>query len=265
MNYKLFRDYVKLSLVQESTFGMAMIGKYLSFTVKFLIEGGFWYLVFFVTGLNSFAGWSIIDLAVFILTKKIITGLFTMFFWGSFDIEEHVLYGLEEYLCRPYTHSLVPIFGEGFQIIEGSHHIMFATIGLLIIHIFFFRFSLVYILLSMIVLICGLVAIQFLNATLSVFSFYTGRWGFAQELLDKTEEFSQFPLDKSPTAVKYFFTVVIPIYLLNTLPAQILTYKIELMEAAIYAAGTAIMAVFWVYMAKHYFDRGLKNYMGAGG
>ncbi|WP_125605097.1 ABC-2 family transporter protein [Lapidilactobacillus bayanensis] len=220
---RLFYRYLRLSIVENLQFPLDFL---MSF-VDLLFQTGelalFWWSLF---KLGIIVGkWSGDELLLF-LTISIFSDVISRFARGFRDLEFHLLDGsFDQFLVRPlhpimgYILSQTNFFGGLLSLILASSSLIYLLAsGRVVLHHALIGFA---------VMIIGTCAFQLLYGLVSLLAFWFGKIYMAREILFSFADAKKYPLDVFPKTILGFFTYVVPLSLMITIPTKILlgTYQ----------------------------------------
>ena len=161
--------------------------------------------------------------------------------------------GFDFILLKP-MHPITYITTTGFSATSFSG----ARLSLLFYAIFFLPivWHMPNVLAAILVFICGLVAIHGAFAIMSAIIFFVVRGDFIYDLIFNLIDGGQYPFSIFPMAARFFFTFILPVFLIANFPVMMISNMINLDLAwvAIVIAVAIELVAFkvWNYAIKHY-------------
>jgi len=247
---KLFFSFLKYNLVQEmefrQNFYIRLITQIFYVALQLIVVNTFFQYT------NALGNWTKMEVFVLIGIFRLIEGAFHMFIQSNLlGLPELINRGeLDLLLYKPINplffvslkdHQLyeVSTFFSGFlilwytQLIHGPNWIN-------VISLAFFGFIVLY-------------NIMLFFSTLA---FYIPRLSALSSIWDVLSKTSRFPLDIFTKSSRAVFYMVIPLFLVATLPSQIVLGKISPAYFIIQLIGTAFVSAivyrFWLFSLRHY-------------
>lgn len=202
--------------------------------------------------------WSQMELLVFIALSLFSEGV-SRFFFGFRDLEYFILDGsFDKFLTWPVP----PILSVLLEKINGFTMGVKGLLSLSMIGVISFYTPLQHIFLGLLCSILGSVAFSLLYGTFSLLCFWFGKIYTARELVFSFQEAKRYPIDILPKKVGDFFTRIVPLAFLATIPAKIILGKIA--HPYYYLGGIILLAgiIFLLYLVVQ--KRALARYQSTG-
>ncbi len=186
-------------------------------------------LIFWSTVLQfsqTFDGWSFGELIVLNGISILATGI-SLSFFGFTQLDKRLARGeIDRLLCRPIP-LLVGLLGESMPVVSAVQQML---TGLIIIGIGFtstpYQPDIEHIVFASITLIGGVLAVNLGRGCVALLAFRLGRTGAIVNFLFRFDEFQKYPLTAFSSPVRLIFTWLLPLILISTYPAMLLTGKL---------------------------------------
>ncbi len=215
----------------------------------------FWYAIF--QGTNTINGWTFYGSMLMLVFVSI-----AELMWDSFDssqLSQGVIYGdLDKYLAKPIS---LPTFWWGWSFDPSFMSRILIIAGYLYLALPGINLS--WLLVGLVYTILGVIAFLAIELSLVSLAFWFGRIGRLLNLFyNLVWSQHMFPVAIYPTLWKLVFTILIPIGLFQSIPAQIVLDPSTLWKNLALLIPTLIG---WLLVASIMWKEGLKRYESAGG
>ncbi len=173
----------------------------------------------------SLVGWANEELLVFV-GFSVFSEAVSKILFGFRDLEYFIMDGsFDKFLIRPINPIKTMLFEKLniFAIICKT----FLAIGIFLVAEFHTSLQLQNKLIATMTLVAGTLAYELLYGTFSLLAFWFGKIYQARNLVFSFSSIRQYPLDIFSTPIKRFFTFIIPLAFIATIPSNILLGKIK--------------------------------------
>ncbi len=255
---RLVKRYIRLSIQDNLQFPTEFIMTFFDLVFEMGELVLFWVSLF---QLGILVGkWSGNQLLLF-LVMNIFSGVLGRISRGFRDLEYRLLDGsFDNYLIRP-THPMLTLLLQNTNFFNGLLH--------LIVGVFFFSYLIIsrsvvihHVFIGFGVLIFGTGAFQLLYGLFSLLAFWVGKIYTARSLIFSFQQANAYPLDVFPKSILRFFTYVIPLSLMITVPTKILLGQYQ---HPLYFLGLSILFfLLFLFLFQKVLKRALKHYQSTG-
>lgn len=255
---RLMKRYIRLSIRDNLQFPVEFVMSFFDMMFEMGELVLFWFSLF---QLGILVGkWTGNQLMLFI-AMNIFSGVVGRISRGFRDLEYRLLDGsFDSYLIRP-THPMLTLLLQNTNFFNG---LLYLIVGLCFFLYLIFSGTVVvqHVLIGFGVLIFGTGAFQLLYGLFSLLAFWVGKIYTARSLIFSFQQANSYPLDVFPKSVLRFFTYVIPLSLMITVPTKILLGQYH---QPIYFLGLSFLFFVVLFLIfQSVLKRALKHYQSTG-
>lgn len=254
----LFNRYTYMSALNILQFPFNIFMKTIDVFFRLVFLYTFWYSL---KNLNVvIPGWNNIEIMI-LVSFTFFSKALDQFGFGFRDIEYSVIDGtFDKYLTKP-IHAVFSILFENFFIFwVVSQTIVFIIMFSISVNLG--NYSLKNLLPALIILILGTLVYNLIYGCISLLTFWFGRVDSLRSIIFSVNSGTKYPLDIFPKNVFSFFTWIIPISFLSTIPTMIFTEKIENYNS--YLFGLIVLIILWSIIFKILWKKALSKYESTG-
>ncbi len=258
---KLLRRYTILSWKCAFEYRISLYFTMLNFVVNGLIWLAFWNII--LSDMFTYAGWDFPMLVIFMGFFLFQDSLWTVF-WRNWDFAEDIISGyITVFLVKPINTYFAMIWRhmDVTRIAE-----MGIGIGLVVWGMFYYEFEISMLKFVIALAVCTLGAFLSMNifAIINTLAFWMGRVEFLRNILSTMFIIEKTPVNVMPSALKFTYTLAVPLIFLATYPALILT-KYSVMYSLGILATEIIIAIAWFSFFALVWKKGVERFESYGG
>lgn len=251
----IFKTIFNIEVTRLKEYKVSAICEILTNITYLVINLVFWRSLFDI-GYNV-NGWSYADIIVFIAYSELFFGLYSAAFANLSRFWQYIVTGtLDIYLVRPID-SRLRMFLFNIKYIGLIKTIIFFTILLIYSGKEFTFLGLIF---SFCICIIGLIIFALIQLCISYTSFYFGKVESLNEISDSITMVNKYPTTILPSVLQMIFKTVLPFYFFSTLPAEILTGKINFSNGFMTLVFMFVCLGIWVVLHNFIWKRGLEKY-----
>ncbi|HIY57294.1 MAG TPA: ABC-2 family transporter protein [Candidatus Tetragenococcus pullicola] len=238
---KLIRRYMRLSFLKTFQSPIDLVMN-LAFSALDIFSLFLFWISLFQLGF-SLENWDPLDLLLFVAVSLFSEAVNRCFF-GFRDLEYTILDGsFDKFLTWP----IAPIASVLLEKMGSFSVLLKASLALILIVGSAFFTPLTHVGLALFCSLLGSVAFALLYGTFSLLCFWFGKIYTARELVFSFQEAKNYPLDILPKKIGDFFTRIVPLAFLATIPTKIMLGKID--HPYLYLLGILVLTslIFGLY------------------
>lgn len=263
---RILFSFLKIAIKEKLEFSQDLVFDFLHYILYLLITGFMWTGV--IASFGKIGEWSTFNFVMLTCFAGLYTTL-NNFFSGTYLIQNNILSGsLDKYLCRPIN-TFWAIIGENFEpisLIEGLLTIIVTSS----ISVFVLKPEGIHLLTNILpaifIFICGTISILCIKSIVALSAVWLGDVSVFQNILF----FEDFQFDRYPTLFlknpfKIIMNWIIPLGLIATYPAYVLTFNLPLKELSAILLCTLTVTAAWIILCMIVFNKAMKHYESFGG
>lgn len=263
---KVAFTFFRVALKDKTEFSQDLVFHLLNYILYIVITAFMWTSV--TSTFGNIGGWTSFNFVMLTCFAGLYRAL-NDFFAGAWNLKNHILEGnLDKYLCRPINVLKAEVY-EGFEpisLFEGLVTVTVTTIiGCCVLkpeNISFIK----NIVPAIIIFACGTFSILSMKTIVSLLTIWLGDVSVFNSILF----FEDLQFDRYPTIflTKGFSLVlnwIVPLGLIATFPAYVLTFDLELQKIVGLTLGAMGIALLWGIILSVVYNLGLKHYESFGG
>jgi ABC-2 type transport system permease protein len=248
--FRIFFDLIKFNLIQEMEFRrnfyIRLITQLFFVVLQLIIVGTFFRYT------QSLGSWSQNEVFVLVGIFRLIEGLFHMFIFNNLlYLPDFVNEGELDLILTKPLNNLFLVSLKRHQLYEIS---TFASGIIILIYTDLVRGSMWWNIMFQSVL--GFIALYSIVLFFSTISFYVPRLTALSSLWDLISKTDRFPLDIFTGSSRIVFWLLAPMFLVVTLPSQLVLGKVPPYFIFIQLSGVCILFsfvyLFWLFSLRHY-------------
>jgi len=261
----VFAIFFKNGLKESYEFSFDTICEFLTFVIDIFLTSFMW--IGITQRFGTIGNWNtfgFLQLASFAMLYKTIDA----FMNGVWKFGTSIINGeLDKYLARPIN-PWYGIIGENFGPLECIEGLLTFTVTQCIAWTIFSDNSLQLILLPLSIFLCavGSISILCIKAIISMSAVWFGNLVVFQNLLHFEDfQFERYPTDIVGSIPRFILNYILPIGLIATFPAKVVSCTLSKGELSIISISTFTVCLFWMSIAIIVGKKALQHYESFGG
>ena len=259
-------SFFKIALKDKTEFSQDLVFDFLNYITYILITAFMWTGV--ISTFGNIGGWTSFNFIMLTCFAGLYRS-FNNFFSGTWQMKNNIIDGtLDKYLCRP-VNVYFSVLGENFEPISLIEGIITITVTLVISCFTLkptgisFLFNIIP---SIIVFGCGTVCIMCIKSIVSLLTVWLGDISIFQNILFFEDlQFDRYPTFFLSKGFNIFFNWIVPLGLIATYPAYVLTFNLERSELLSILLRTVGITLLWIVLLHVIYKKAIKHYESFGG